>query len=322
MALSTSRSATSPSFSLSDRRTVIGQRGGTKTTRVQRYRDGSSRSHKDALAVEEPLEIRVSWLEQGERRVEAVAVTMRTPGHDFDLVAGFLHGEGVLTSPKDVAELTYCRNAEEQEYNVVEARLAPGASFDLDLVRRNVYTTSSCGVCGKASLEAVEAAGCDVLPEGLTIGAEVIPSLPDRLLEGQAVFERTGGLHAAGLFDAEGDRYAVMEDVGRHNAVDKIAGYMFLNKISGDNKIFYTTGRLTSEMVIKTVQMGIPILASRSGFTAWGVDLARQVGLTLIGRSRGKRFVALAGSERIDYDADHAAIEDEPAKLRRKGAST
>ena len=112
-----------------------------------------------------------------------------------------------------------------------------------------------------------------------------------------------------------------MEDVGRHNAVDKIAGYMFLNKISGDNKIFYTTGRLTSEMVIKTVQMGIPILASRSGFTAWGVDLARQVGLTLIGRSRGKRFVALAGSERIEYDADHAVIEDEPVKLRRKGAS-
>ena len=131
---------------------MIGQRGGAKTTRVQRYREGLSRSQKDALAVEEPLEVRVSWLEQGGRRVEAVAVTMRTPGHDFDLMAGFLHGEGVLTSPSDVAELTYCRNAEEQEYNAVEARLAPGASFDLDLVRRNVYTTSSCGVCGKASL--------------------------------------------------------------------------------------------------------------------------------------------------------------------------
>ena len=135
-----------------------------------------------------------------------------------------------------------------------------------------------------------------------------------------SLYLEAGAIHGCVLCQA--DRVLLyMEDVGRHNAVDKIAGYMFLNKISGDNKIFYTTGRLTSEMVIKTVQMGIPILASRSGFTAWGVDLARQVGLTLIGRSRGKRFVALAGSERIDYDADYAAIEDEPAKLRRKGAS-
>ena len=115
--------------------------------------------------------------------------------------------------------------------------------------------------------------------------------------------------------------YSTWRMWGRHNAVDKIAGYMFLNKISGNDKIFYTTGRLTSEMVIKTVQMGIPILVSRSGFTAWGVDLARQVGLTLIGRSRGKRFVALAGFERIDYDADLTTLDEEPAKLRRKGAS-
>jgi len=112
-----------------------------------------------------------------------------------------------------------------------------------------------------------------------------------------------------------------MEDVGRHNAVDKIAGYMFLNNISSDDKIFYTTGRLTSEMVIKCVHMGIPILASRSGFTAWGVDLARQANLTLIGRARGKRFVALAGEHRIDYDTDVSVVSDEPEKHQRKGAS-
>ena len=112
-----------------------------------------------------------------------------------------------------------------------------------------------------------------------------------------------------------------MEDVGRHNAVDKIAGYMFLNGISGHDKIFYTTGRLTSEMVIKTVQMGMPILCSRSGFTAWGVELARQVGLTLIGRARGKRFIALAGAERIIFDSDPAAMEDEPDRMNRKGAA-
>ena len=135
-----------------------------------------------------------------------------------------------------------------------------------------------------------------------------------------SLYLEAGAIHGCVLCQA--DRVLLyMEDVGRHNAVDKIAGYMFLNKISGNDKIFYTTGRLTSEMVIKTVQMGIPILVSRSGFTAWGVDLARQVGLTLIGRSRGKRFVALAGLERIDYDADPTTLDEEPAKLRRKGAS-
>ena len=279
---------------------MIGQRGGTKTTRVQRYREGSSRSQKDALAVEEPLEIRVSWLEQGERRVEAVAVTMRTPGHDFDLVAGFLHGEGVLTSPSDVAELTYCRNAEEQEYNVVEARLAPGASFDLDLVRRNVYTTSSCGVCGKASLEAVEAAGCEMLPEGLTIAAALIPSLPDRLLEGQAVFERTGGLHAAGLFDADGDRYAVMEDVGRHNAVDKVIGHELLaRRLPARDRILVVSGRASFELVQKAVVAGIPMLVAVGAPSSLAVDLARRFRQTLVGFTRNGGFNVYTEPERV-----------------------
>jgi len=135
-----------------------------------------------------------------------------------------------------------------------------------------------------------------------------------------SLYLEAGAIHGCVL--CEQDRPLLyMEDVGRHNAVDKIAGYMFLNKIDGADKIFYTTGRLTSEMVIKTVQMGIPILASRSGFTAWGVDLARQVGLTLIGRARGKRFVALAGDDRIIYDTDPSAVGDEAAHMGRKGAN-
>ena len=130
---------------------MIGSRGGAKTVRVSRYRDGSTTRKRDALAVEEPMEMRLSWVEDGARRAEPLAVTMRTPGNDFELTAGFLHGEGVIASADDVVELTYCTGPEEQEYNVVEARLAPGRSFDPESVRRNFYATSSCGVCGYSS---------------------------------------------------------------------------------------------------------------------------------------------------------------------------
>lgn len=279
---------------------MIGQRGGTRTTQVTRYRDGSSRARRDILAVEEPLEIRVSWLDRGERRVEAVAVTMRTPGHDFELVAGFLHVEGVIATVDDVAELTYCQGPEEQEYNVVEARLAPGASFDLDLVRRNVYTTSSCGVCGKASLEAVEAAGCAMLPPGFVIDAASIPQLPDRLLEGQAVFERTGGLHAAGLFDAEGERHLVMEDVGRHNAVDKVVGHELLaRRIPAHERVLVVSGRASFELVQKAVAAGIPMLVAVGAPSSLAVDLARRFRQTLVGFTRNGGFNVYTEPDRI-----------------------
>ncbi len=270
---------------------MIGQRGGTRTTRVKRFRDGAARSRKDTLAVEEPLEIRVSWVEEGERRVEAIAVTMRTPGHDFELVAGFLHVEGVLSSADDVVELTYCQGPDEQEYNVVEARLAAGATFDLGLVRRNVYTTSSCGVCGKASLEAVESAGCELLPEGLTIDAGLVPQLPDHLLEDQAVFERTGGLHAAGLFDETGARHVVMEDVGRHNAVDKVVGHELLaRRLPAHDRILVVSGRASFELVQKAVAAGIPMLVAVGAPSSLAVDLARRFRLTLIGFTRNGGF--------------------------------
>jgi len=279
---------------------VIGQRGGTQTTRVTRFRDGASRSRKDTLAVEEPLEIRVSWVEDGTRRVEAIAVTMRTPGHDFELVAGFLHVEGVLSSADDVAELTYCQGPEEQEYNVVEARLAAGATFDLELVRRNVYTTSSCGVCGKASLEAVEAAGCALLPEGLTIDAALIPDLPDRLLEGQAVFERTGGLHAAGLFDASGARHVVREDVGRHNAVDKVVGHELLaRRLPARERVLVVSGRASFELVQKAVAAGIPMLVAVGAPSSLAVDLARRFRQTLIGFTRNGGFNVYTEPDRV-----------------------
>lgn len=251
--------------------------------------------------MEEPLEIRVSWAESGERRVHSIAITMRTPGNDFDLVAGFLHSEGVLSSASDLLELSYCQGPEEQEYNVVEARLAPGVSFDVELLQRNVFTTSSCGVCGKASLEAVEAAGCEMLPHGLTVGVSLITELPDRLLERQAVFERTGGLHAAGLFDASGERHVVMEDVGRHNAVDKVVGHELLaRRLPANDKVLVVSGRASFELVQKAVIAGIPMLVAVGAPSSLAVDLARRFRHTLVGFTRKGGFNVYTEPQRVE----------------------
>ena len=279
---------------------MIGPGKATQTTRVTRWRpDGTSRN-RDVLAVEEPLEIRVSWVSEGQRRIEALSVTMRTPGNDFELVAGFLFAEGVISSASDVNELTYCRGDEAQEYNIVEARLASGRTFDLDLVRRNVYTTSSCGVCGKASLDAVEARGCSVLPEGLTVPGVLIPQLPDRLLGDQGVFARTGGLHAAGLFDVEGRSEVVMEDVGRHNAVDKVLGHEVLTGgVPASEKILVVSGRASFELVQKALAARVPVLVAVGAPSSLAVDLSRRFGQTLIGFARDEGFNVYTAPERI-----------------------
>jgi FdhD protein len=272
----------------------------TRATRVTRYRGGEPTDRRDTLAVEEPLEIRLSWVEGGSRRVEPLAVTMRTPGNDFELVAGFLHGEGVVTATDDLLELTYCRGAEEQEYNVVEARLAPGVSFEFDDVRRHFYTTSSCGVCGKASLEAVEAMGCSPIAQGLTVERDLIAGLPDRLMEGQGVFERTGGLHAAGLFGPDGNSRAIMEDVGRHNAVDKVLGQAFLERsLPAGDAVLVVSGRASFELVQKSLAAGVPILVAVGAPSSLSVDLARRFGQTLIGFARDGGFNVYSGPERV-----------------------
>lgn len=245
--------------------------------------------------------MRIAWVEPGgERRVEAVAVTMRTPGDDFDLVAGFLHGESVVSKVEQLTELTYCRGGEAQEYNIVEARLAPGVIPDLERLRRNFYTSSSCGVCGKASLEAVEAQGCQRLPEGPQVDARLLPELPDRLREGQAVFERTGGLHAAGLFRPDGELLAVREDVGRHNAVDKTLGSAFLDRsLPGHDCVLVVSGRASFELVQKAVAAGVPMLVAVGAPSSLAVELAMQFGQTLIGFARDGGYNLYCGQERV-----------------------
>jgi len=279
---------------------VIGQGSPTKTMRVAQYRDGAMRRRKDTLAVEEPLEIRVAWKDGGKKRVEAIAVTMRTPGHDFDLVAGFLHGEGIVSQAGDLTELTYCRGDEQQQYNIVEARLTPGVEFDLERLRRNVFTSSSCGVCGKASLEAVEAVGCALLTDSFRISGELIPQLPDFLMEGQGVFARTGGLHAAGLFDTNGKAGAFREDVGRHNAVDKVLGHTVLQKgMPVSDRVLVVSGRSSFEIVQKAVMARVPMIVAVGAPSSLAVDLATRFGQTLIGFARGGGFNVYTGSERV-----------------------
>jgi FdhD protein len=280
---------------------VLVPKGATKKVPVIRRRDGQLESARDILAVEEPLEIRVAApTAGGGSLVEPLAVTMRTPGSDFELVAGFLHGEGIVRRTDDLSELSYCRGSDEQDYNVVEARLAPGVAFDLEVFRRNVYTTSSCGVCGVASLEALEARGCEPVREGPTIDGALVARLPDLLREAQGVFERTGGLHAAGLFGPGGERRAVMEDVGRHNAVDKVVGHALLARaLPATDATLVVSGRASFELVQKAVMAGIPILVAVGAPSSLAVDVARRFGQTLVGFARDGGYNVYAGEERI-----------------------
>ncbi len=244
--------------------------------------------------------MRLAWTEGGERRVHALAVTMRTPGDDFDLVAGFLHGEGVVSGREQLTELTYCRGGEAQQYNIVEARLAAGVAPDLERLKRNFYTTSSCGVCGKASLDAVEVLACDPLPQGPALDGAVLHALPDRLREAQKVFDRTGGLHAAGLFSFAGEPLIVREDVGRHNAVDKTLGRALLEgHLPARDHVLVVSGRASFELVQKAVVAGVPAMVAVGAPSSLAVDLARRFGMTLVGFARDRGFNVYAGEERL-----------------------
>ncbi|MWV49208.1 formate dehydrogenase accessory sulfurtransferase FdhD [Rathayibacter sp. VKM Ac-2803] len=254
------------------------------------------RVREDVLAVEEPLEIRV-----GGRRF---SVTMRTPGDDFDLVAGFLVSEGVLTATEQLSAMRYCASGSgpaENTYNVVDATVRDGREAVLLERERSVYTTSSCGVCGLASLDAVTTdSAWTVAEDPLRVPRELLVELPERLREAQAVFERTGGVHAAGLFDADGSLLVLREDVGRHNAVDKVVGWgLREGRLPLRGTMLQVSGRASFELVQKAVMAGIPLLAAVGAPSSLAVDLARRSSLTLLGFSRGGGFNVYAGAERL-----------------------
>ena len=268
-------------------------------TRVRVVEDGRVRVRPDALATEEPMEIR---LLAGQTK-QTVAVTMRTPGADFELAAGFLYGEGIIDSAEDVLKISYCVDPDldaEQQYNIVNVELRGGREFDLRPLERHFYTTSACGVCGKASLEQLELRGCPVMPAGPEVPAETIYSLPDTLREAQGLFDATGGLHAAALFDKEGELLALREDVGRHNATDKLVGWALLEgRLPLSDHIVMVSGRSSFEILQKCLTAGVPVVCAISAPSSLAVDVAREFGMTLVGFLRGSRFNVYAGAERI-----------------------
>ena len=269
---------------------------------VYRVRGDGMRADEDRLAVEEPLEIRLQYEEDGAPRLRQLAVTMRTPGHDAELAVGFLVGEGIVRDAADVEGTQHCPITDVQtSHNVLTVRLAAGVTFDAKRVERNFYTTSSCGVCGKTSLEALAVTGCPVLPAGTPrLDPAVVHGLPATLRAAQDVFEQTGGLHAAALFSPAGDLLRVREDVGRHNAVDKLVGSFFLEgRLPLADGVLLVSGRASFELAQKALMAGIPILAAVSAPSSLAVGLAAEFGMTLLGFVRDGRFNVYTGPERI-----------------------
>ena len=257
---------------------------------------GDARSERtDVVAAEEPLEIRV---QPPEGEAQQVAVTMRTPGGDFELAVGFLVTEG-LVAPGDIHRVAYCDDVpgEDQRYNVVSVTLS--APFEAERLRRNFYATSSCGVCGKAALDDIEVR-CAPVSEGTQVPVDVVRSLPDRLRGAQKIFDRTGGLHAAGLFTHDGELVTAREDVGRHNAVDKVIGEMALaERVPLADHILQVSGRLSFEIVQKAAVAGIPILSAVSAPSSLAIEAARRFGMTLVGFVRDDRLNVYTRPDRI-----------------------
>jgi FdhD protein len=270
-------------------------------TRIRVVEDGNVRVRRDTLATEEPMEIR---LLTGNNK-QTVAVTMRTPGADFELAAGFLYGEGIIESPEDVAKISYCLDRDldaEQQYNIVNVELRGDRGYDLRPLERHFYTTSACGVCGKASLEQLELRGCPVMPAGPEVPAETIYALPEKLREAQGLFDATGGLHAAALFDKGGELLALREDVGRHNATDKLVGWALLEgRLPLSEGIVMVSGRSSFEILQKCLTAGAPVVCAISAPSSLAVDVAREFGMTLVGFLRGNRFNVYAGQERVAF---------------------
>ena len=262
-------------------------------TQVTEWNDGEYRRKSDCLAVEEPMEIRI-----GDNPLN---VTMRTPGHDLELTAGFLFTEGFLQRREQIASLGMSSQGDSSNRgNVVQVELTSEMAPDFHEMRRNFFATSSCGICGKASIDSVRIRALDPPNPTFSLNPEILLNLSATLRDSQAVFGRTGGLHAAGLFDSGGTLLVLREDIGRHNAVDKIIGWALLeDRLPLSDSILVVSGRGGFEIIQKAIVAGLPVVASISAPSSLAVQLAREFGLSLIGFLRERRFVIYAGEGRI-----------------------
>lgn len=269
--------------------------GRSQAINVAKMRGNLRETVEDKVAVEEPLEIRLGYDVDGQRQTSSVSITMRTPGDDDDLATGFLVTESIIRSPDDVAFIKPCRGD-----NTIRVELEAGVDVDLDRLQRHFYTTSSCGVCGKTSLDALRVQGVDALADDTRFPRDVLIGMPERLRGVQATFDETGGLHAAAVFDPYGELLIVREDVGRHNAVDKVIGALFADgRLPASQLGLMVSGRASFELMQKALVAGMPLLAAVSAPSSLAVELAREFNVSLVGFLRGDTFNIYAGEERI-----------------------
>ena len=266
--------------------------------------NGHIHGKKDVLATEEPLEI---LLRAGDEQ-HTVAITMRTPGNDYDLAAGFLYNEGIIHNKQDISLMTYCVDGDQQEYNSLRVQQRSDIFPQLQQLERHFFTNSACGVCGTTMLDDLGERHLPPIPAGPIVAPSFITSLPDKLRGSQDLFESTGGLHAAALFDLDGNLLAVREDVGRHNALDKLIGWGLLNdQLPFHDRVLMVSGRASYELLQKSFVAGVPIFCAVSAPSSLAVEVAERFGITLVGFLRGDRFNIYTGGERIK------ALEQVPA---------
>ncbi len=293
------------------------KRIGIETVSIVRYRYADERADEsaqvlnidDSVAIESPLEIRIVFGPSSARKDRSLSITMRTPGHDSELAAGFLLSEGIIRSGAEIDSFEFCGTVPEGEptSNQLRVNLNPSVEIDMSKLQRHFYTTSSCGVCGKASLDAIEAQNVSpLINKDLSVPASLVRILPDLLRQQQDIFGSTGGLHAAGLFSANGELLALREDVGRHNAVDKLVGQQLIDVAAEgqggsamSNLILVVSGRASFELAQKAIVAQIPMMVAVGAPSSLAVDLAKRFGFTLVGFNTGKKFNVYSGGERV-----------------------
>ena len=275
---------------------------GDKEISITQYSSGGTSGKIDHVAIEEPLEIRVVSGPETKRRGKSLSITMRTPGHDEELALGFLFTEGILTSIAQVVRVEYCGPLAEgqKQKNTIRIELSNDAEFDPQKLQRHFYTTSSCGVCGKASLEALYQQSFAPVTSQLQISASKVSELPSRLRCQQESFQRTGGIHAAGMFDREGNLMELREDVGRHNALDKLIGTSFRNgELPASERMLVVSGRASFELLQKSLAAGFPVFVAVGAPSSLAVELATEFGITLIGFASESKFNVYCHAHRI-----------------------